>query len=118
MEGVFPGRGAARERCSTCHNGEPGRLLGFSALQLARESDLERLDLDQLAALGLLSSPPSGASYSLSGSASSGDGTDTDTDAAAALGYLHASCGNCHNTRGTAWPDTQMLLRLDADADG
>jgi hypothetical protein len=29
----------------------------------------------------------------------------------AALGYLHANCGHCHNQNGTSWPDTQMMLR-------
>jgi hypothetical protein len=95
-----------RERCPACHNGEPGRVLGFSALQLA-DSPLE-LDLEQLAAEGTLSSPPaSAAGYSVPG----------DSLAAAAFGYLHANCGSCHNPRGTAWPDTQMLLRLDVRDD-
>jgi len=94
----------ARERCPACHNGEPGRVLGFSALQLA-SAPVEPA-LAALAAEGWLSSPPGdGASYALLG----------DTDGAAALGYLHANCGSCHNPRGTAWPDTQMLLRLDVD---
>jgi hypothetical protein len=35
-----------------------------------------------------------------------------DAVATAALGYLHANCGHCHNENGTAWPDTQMVLRL------
>jgi hypothetical protein len=35
----------------------------------------------------------------------------------AALGYLHANCGHCHNQNGTSWPDTQMVLRsVVADA--
>jgi hypothetical protein len=94
----------ARERCPACHNGEPGRALGFSALQLA-DSPLD-LDLERLGADGLLSSPPPpDASYSVPG----------DADAAAAFGYLHANCGSCHNPRGTSWPDTQMLLRLGLD---
>jgi hypothetical protein len=36
--------------------------------------------------------------------------------AAAAFGYLHANCGSFHNPRRTAWPDTQMLLRLGVEA--
>ncbi len=36
---------------------------------------------------------------------------------ATALGYLHANRGHCHNPSGTAWPDTQMVLRsVVADA--
>jgi hypothetical protein len=97
----------ARERCGSCHDGEPGRALGFSALQLARSP--AALDLAQLAAEGRLSAPPA---------------PDVDPAivgepaAAAALGYLHANCGNCHNPRGAAWPDTQMLLRLDVGTAG
>lgn len=94
----------ARDRCPACHNGEPGRVLGFSAFQLTPSS---ALDLDALVAQGWLSTPPAAeASYAPGGDAVS----------AAALGYLHANCGSCHNPRGTAWPDTQMRLRLDVDA--
>jgi hypothetical protein len=35
-----------------------------------------------------------------------------DATTMAALGYLHANCGHCHNENGTSWPDTQMVLRL------
>ena len=52
-------------------------------------------------AAGLLSHPPAAGGYPL--------GADAAT--AAALGYLHANCGHCHNQNGTAWPDTQMVLR-------
>jgi len=95
----------ARERCGSCHNGEPGRALGFSALQLA--SPAAGLSLDQLVADGRLSAPPQ-ADLAIA----------AEPDAALALGYLHANCGNCHNPRGAAWPDTQMLLRLDVDVAG
>jgi hypothetical protein len=96
-----------RERCGACHNGEPGRALGFGALQLARSPLPAGLDLAQLAGEGRLSTPPAAAaSYIIGGEA----------EAEAALGYLHANCGHCHNPRGAAWPDTQMLLRLELDA--
>jgi len=102
----------AQERCPTCHNGDTGRILGFSALQLAATS---------------LTAPPA-SSPSTSLSALADDGwldtlppsslpiarADPGT-MAPALGYLHANCGHCHNPRGTAWPDTQMLLRVDVD---
>jgi len=96
-----------RERCGACHDGEPGRALGFGALSLARAPTVGGLDLAQLALEGRLSTPPAAdASYAIPGA----------TEAAAALGYLHANCGSCHNPRGAAWPDTQMLLRLDLGA--
>lgn len=101
----------AQERCADCHNGEPGRLLGFSALQLAAaseqlptDSEADVWNLQRLAEEERLSvPPPPEVHYAPPG----------DADTAAALGYLHANCGHCHNPRGTSWPDTQMVLRLD-----
>jgi hypothetical protein len=91
-----------QKHCGACHNGEPGRALGFSALQLSREG--EGLTLDALARAGRLSDPPpAGATFHVPG----------DPLTAEALGYLHANCGHCHNLRGTSWPDTQMVLRLE-----
>ncbi len=95
----------AQERCPACHNGELGRVLGISALQLAASTGKpdEHLTLNALASDQRLSAPP------LAGDAYVPPG---DAVASEALGYLHANCGHCHNPRGTAWPDTQMLLRL------
>jgi len=107
----------SQERCPTCHNGEPGRYLGVSALQLSsseRSAELaddggppgEAWTLESLGAEQRLSDPPPpGTRYAPPG----------DESTAAALGYLHANCGHCHNPRGTSWPDTQMLLRLSVD---
>ena len=99
----------AQEHCSSCHNGEPGRYLGVSALQLSR-SELSEDDgawtLESLGAEQRLSDPPApGTRYTPPG----------DEASQAALGYLHANCGHCHNPRGTSWPDTQMLLRLNVE---
>lgn len=88
--------------CKVCHGGGPSEVLGFSALQLSpdrdpgalradRESDL---DLEVLVQRGLivgldpamLTSPPRIEA-------------ETETERAA-LGYLHANCGHCHNSRG------------------
>jgi hypothetical protein len=94
----------AQEDCGACHNGEPGRVLGFSALQLAHDAtgaDGE-WTLRELVSDGRLSAPPEQADFHVPG----------DDVTAAALGYLHANCGHCHNSRGTSWPDTQMVLRL------
>ena len=75
--------------CFTCHDGEAGRVLGFSAVQ---QPDVGP---------ALLSDPPASA-FAVPG----------DDDAQAALGYLHANCGHCHNLNGTSWPDTDLDLRL------
>lgn len=82
----------AASRCGSCHNGEPGRVLGFSAVQ---QPDVAPELLDGAAGIAV-----DQGSRSIDG------------DEAAALGYLHANCGHCHNPRGGARPDTDMDLRL------
>lgn len=77
------------KNCATCHNGEPGRVLGFSAVQQPG------------VAPALLSEPPP-RPFAPPGDAAT----------SAALGYLHANCGNCHNPHGSARPDTDLDLRL------
>jgi hypothetical protein len=98
----------AQKDCGACHRGDTGRVLGFSAIQMS--SDSQTPNLHDLAARGWLSAPPEGGiDYPAPG----------DTATSTALGYLHANCGHCHNENGTAWPDTQMVLRLrvtDRDA--
>lgn len=77
------------KRCFTCHNGDLGRVLGYSAVQ-------------QAAPEAPLSDPPEQA-YVVPG----------DEVARKALGYLHANCGNCHNPHGTSRTDTKLTLRLE-----
>jgi hypothetical protein len=77
------------KECGNCHNGEPGRILGASAVQLAA-----------LPAQLLTHAPAK--PYVVPG----------EEAYAVALGYLHANCGHCHNANGVAWPDTGMDLRL------
>jgi hypothetical protein len=95
----------SQEQCGACHRGEVGRVLGLSALQVSRGPGGGTVGptLADLALQGLLTAPPVGAVPI----AAPGDPTT-----AAALGYLHANCGHCHNPSGTSWPDTQMVLRL------
>jgi hypothetical protein len=104
--GGTPHDAPSQEQCEACHRGEVGRVLGLSALQLSRSLDAAGVGptLADLALHGLLTAPPAGAVRF----AAPGDPTT-----AAALGYLHANCGHCHNPNGTSWPDTQMVLRLD-----
>lgn len=77
-----PGRGA----CFECHGGMRDKVLGFSALQLAHPAPDGYLTLERLIASGKLSDPPP-RSMQLPGDALS----------VAAVGYLHANCGHCHN---------------------
>lgn len=94
-EGLSNARGTShdvpsRKRCGTCHDGAPGRVLGLSAIQ---EPQLPP---------GLLreARPPSVVPGA--------------PDTQAALGYLHANCAHCHNPRGSAFPDTDLDLRLSS----
>jgi len=89
-------------RCRTCHTGEPGFALGLTALQLS--GDGEGVRLADLRDEGRLSTPV--ADYEVPG----------DPVAQAALGYLHANCGHCHNPNGSARPDVDMTLQLGLDA--
>lgn len=93
----------AQTQCFTCHQGDKGRILGFSALQLSKPG--AGVTLKALAASGLLTNPPpDGVDYPFPGA-----GTPVGT----ALAYMHANCGHCHNEHGSSWPDTQMVLRLN-----
>jgi hypothetical protein len=93
-DGLENARGTAHDvprvkNCFTCHDGEAGRVLGFSAVQQpATNSEL-------------LTAPPAKPFVV------PGDSTERE-----ALGYLHANCGHCHNLNGTSWPDTDLDLRL------
>jgi hypothetical protein len=89
-DGVEDARGTthdvpAANECMGCHGGRPSRVLGFSAIQLSHD-DPAQVTLDELARRDLLSAPPA-ARLEL----------HADADARAALGYLHANCGHCHN---------------------
>lgn len=71
--------------CMGCHGGTPSGILGFSAIQLPRRGAAGELDLQHLEAARLVSRP-------LPSNELPGDATTQ-----AALGYLHANCGHCHN---------------------
>jgi hypothetical protein len=95
----------AQDDCRACHEGQPVPVLGFSALQLSPERDRQaphadaagaalQADLRTLTARGvlvhlpaaLLANPPRIAA--------------ANPLERAALGYLHANCGHCHNDDG------------------
>jgi hypothetical protein len=73
-------------QCLGCHGGRKSRALGFSAIQLSAPASQGALDIEGLIAAGRLSHPPAGSLIV--------PGDDIDR---AALGYLHANCGHCHN---------------------
>ncbi len=98
----------ASDQCFGCHGGRRSRVLGFSAVQLARAVSDGTVDLPSLAREGRLSNPaPEGIAI---------PGDDVER---AALGYLHANCSHCHNqarpeSDGARCydPDNSMDLRL------
>jgi len=98
----------ARADCTACHEGSATPVLGFGALQLSRDRDplaphaqvpgARDVDLDALVARGLLRNLPSpGLRHAPRIAAAS----DVER---AALGYLHANCGHCHNRSGAGVP--------------
>lgn len=85
--------------CPSCHGKLPERVLGFGAIQLSHEG--AGLTLSQLNHEGWLSVPaPQNIQV---------PGTPLEQ---AALGYLHANCGGCHNQQGQIPRENPMLLRL------
>ncbi|HKO91295.1 MAG TPA: hypothetical protein VJU61_09095, partial [Polyangiaceae bacterium] len=90
--------------CMTCHAGRPERVLGFSALQLSHApSSEDDWTLERLAREGLLTVPPK-APFAIPGNPTE----------VAALGYLHANCGACHNG---ARPDRPRYYRPPPELD-
>lgn len=102
-----------------CHAGRAGRVLGLSAIQLARANFIAPrapsdgdLDLDGLVADGLLTDPPAQAPV-----------VPGDDVTRRALGYVHANCSHCHNQVRPARiqdfrcydPDNELDFRLDVD---
>lgn len=103
-DGVFDASGTehdipSKNQCINCHDKMPDIALGFSALQLSHDG--EGVTLQQLIDDGRLSEPPT-APFSI-------PGTETER---AALGYLHANCGNCHQPRSFVSNMVDMYLWL------
>jgi hypothetical protein len=99
-----PGRGA----CAKCHLGVWDKALGFSALQLSHEGQPGFMTLERLIDEEWLTDPPA-AALVLPG----------DANQAAALGYLHANCGHCHNPNAetaslglTLWAQSGQLVSV------
>jgi len=78
----------ASNECMACHAGTRSRVLGFSAIQLAHPAESDQVGIEVLNDAAWLSEPLE--------LAPSVPGTVTER---AALGYLHANCGHCHNQK-------------------
>jgi hypothetical protein len=94
----------SRNDCRACHEGGPVPVLSFSALQLATDrdpgavhaepKDPNDVDYYDLIQRGLLQTM-------VGASAEPGAALrEASPTARAALGYLHANCGHCHNADG------------------
>jgi hypothetical protein len=99
-QGQYP-QVPTQEACARCHGGEPGSVLGFSALQLSGK-DLP-LNITKLKAESLLSRAPD-KDFTL-------PWNETTNRAA---GYLHGNCGHCHSEGGRAFAVVHQQLRLSA----
>lgn len=84
--------------CENCHGKTKDHALGFSAIQLSH-SQSDELTLSSLAERLTL---PAGGDFTL-------PGNDVER---AALGYLHANCGHCHNENSFLWATVPMQLWL------
>jgi len=85
-----------RAECAKCHDGEPGKGLGFSAVQLSKApKSASDPTLLSIAAKGWLSHTPTAWPNPTLGSPVPGT-----TVEATGLGWVHANCGHCHNPLG------------------
>lgn len=101
----------SESQCLRCHGGlsgganggRPSRILSFSALQLSHNLSGSET-VTSLSNAGLLTTPVV-TPFAIPGTAPE----------RAALGYLHANCGHCHNA--TADAVTQVNLKLWVDVE-
>jgi hypothetical protein len=82
-------------QCLVCHNQMPDKILGLGAFQLSHDGP--GVTIKTLSDGGKLTTP-NAAGFTIPG----------DAVAQAALGYMHANCGHCHNDSG----DNPLYLRL------
>ena len=88
-------------QCKQCHNGLPEKVLSFSAFQLSHDTNATDLTIKRISDLGWLTVPaPDG--FPVPGNATQ----------QAALGYLHANCGGCHNDTTPTPAALPQILRL------
>ncbi len=91
-------------QCLACHSTSPSKINGFQAIQLSKTTDA--INIGTLAEKGLLTAPPAkGTLFLVPGTAAE----------KAALGYIHANCGHCHNPRWDFFALTNQVLRLTTD---
>ncbi len=90
----------SKEDCKGCHASMKDHALGFTAIQLSHNLP-DSLNLTQIDQMGWLTTPAKAGGYPL-------PGNDTEK---AALGYMHANCGMCHNYKSQVYK-TKVALDL------
>jgi hypothetical protein len=90
----------SKDDCKGCHSTMKDGAIGFSAVMLSHNQP-DSLNLTQIDQMGWLTTSPKAGGYTL-------PGNDTEK---AALGYLHANCGMCHNGRSQVYK-TKVTLDL------
>ncbi len=100
----------SRAECQNCHGKLSERVLGFSAIQLSH--NLAGVKLADLIDWGVMTTPPPAICAGNGFAGYDPPGTEIEQ---AALGYLHANCGNCHNDTGVDTsnsPDQPLSMKL------
>lgn len=110
----------SRADCLVCHESAAVPVLGAAALQLSPDRDpiaphgearaASEVTLRELAARGVLRGLPASL-LARAPRIPAGSATER-----AALGYLHANCGHCHNDNGSPAPVALVLAQRVADA--
>jgi len=96
----------SRAQCKACHeNFQPSRVLGFGAIQLDLHAAAGELDLDGVIANNWLTAPPPGTTPRYPMPSLHGQEP-------AALGYLHANCGHCHNPNSQVYTANGITMVL------
>jgi hypothetical protein len=95
----------SQRQCGACHYKGEKPLIGVSALQLSTDgSGAESASMQALRAAAALTAPPT-RSFAPPGDAQVG----------AALGYLHANCSHCHDSRSAAAADVKVFMEVRVD---
>lgn len=96
----------AARQCDECHKGQTDKVLGFSAIQLSHDGSA--VNLAYLKTNNLLTAPPTVDAFVVPGNAVE----------KAALGMMHANCGQCHSQYGNGYDRNDMELWLTVDSLG
>lgn len=95
----------SKEDCKGCHTSMKDNSIGFTAAMLSHNLP-NSLNLAQIDQMGWLTTPAKAGGYPMPG----------DGPSQAALGYLHANCGMCHNYKSQVYK-TKVTLDLWAHLD-